>query len=68
MSAEGLDALRALVAADDEGARNLASLHADSFADAVMRLAAERGLEVTAADIDAARTQAAHAWNLRWIA
>jgi len=68
VSADGLAALRALVAADEDCARGLASVPDEACAEAVLRLAVERGLDVTPADLDAARAQAAYAWNLRWIA
>jgi len=67
MSREGLDALRARVSADPELARRLHGLEPERFAGEVARLAAELGLDVAEADLDAAIAQARMAWMLRWV-
>lgn len=66
MSQDGLAALRAHVAGDEACAQALSALPPEAFADAVLRLAAERGFDVTAADLGAAMVQAQRAWQMRW--
>ena len=64
---EGLDALRARVDEDVELARRLRRIAPERFVDEVCAVAAELGLEVTAAELDAAIAQGREAWALRWI-
>jgi hypothetical protein len=67
VSQDGLAALRAYVAADEACAQALSTLPTEAFAEAVLRLAAERGCEVTAADLNAAMVEAQRAWQMRWM-
>jgi hypothetical protein len=66
VSQDGLAALRAHVAGDEACAHALAALPSEAFADAVLRLAAERGFSVSAEDLDAANVAAQRAWQMRW--
>ena len=66
MSQDGLAALRAYVAGDEACAQTLSALPTQAFSDAVLRLAAECGFDVTAADLDAALVEAQRAWQMRW--
>jgi hypothetical protein len=67
VSKADLDRLRADVFLDPELAARLRRIDSAHFADEVCRLAGERGLDVTAADVDHATAAAQRAWMLRWI-
>lgn len=67
MSRQGLDALRARVHAEPELARRLRALEPERVDAELLRLAAERGDDVTRADLDAARALARQEWMLRWV-
>jgi uncharacterized protein YqfA (UPF0365 family) len=67
MAGEGLAALRARVGEDVELALRLRRIAPDRFVDDVRALAAELGLDVSAAELDAAMAQGRQAWALRWI-
>jgi uncharacterized protein YqfA (UPF0365 family) len=66
--AEGaLDALRARVGEDVELALRLRRIAPERFVDDVRALAAELGLDVSAAELEAAIAQGRQTWLLRWI-
>ena len=67
MSQRGLDALRARVHAEPELACRLRGLQPAAFAAEVLRVAAERGEDVTRHDLDAAAALARREWMLRWV-
>lgn len=67
MSQAGLEALRARVHGDPELARRLRALASDRFEAELLRLAAERGDDVTPRDVGEAIARARQAWMLRWV-
>ncbi|MBV8579083.1 MAG: Nif11 family protein [Candidatus Eremiobacteraeota bacterium] len=67
MSAEGLDALRARVAAAAAFARRLRRLPAAAFAAEAAQIAREAGYDVAEEDLRAAAADGARAWTMRWL-
>jgi hypothetical protein len=67
MAGEGLNALRARVDEDVELARRLRRIAPERFVDDVRALAAELGLDVPAAELEAAIAHGRQSWALRWI-
>lgn len=67
MKQEELDRLRAEVFRDPGLAARLRGTDPSRFTEEVLRLAAERGIPLTAADVDGAMLVARREWTLRWI-
>ena len=67
MARDELYRLRAEVFGDPELAAHLRRTDPSRFTEEVLRLAAERGIALTAADVDGAMLVARRAWTLRWI-
>jgi len=67
MAKEGLDALRARVGEDAELARRLRRIAPERFVEDVCAVASEFGLDVSAAELNAAIAQGRETWALRWI-
>jgi hypothetical protein len=67
VSRQGLEALRARVHGDPELARGLRRLAPERFEAELLRLAAERGDDVTPQDVGEARARARRDWMLRWV-
>ncbi len=67
MSAESLDALRARIHDDAALARQLAAVEDAHFTAAVLRLANDAALDVTADDVARAIETRRREWMLRWI-
>lgn len=67
MAKDELDRLRAEIFGDPGLAARLRRTAPERFAGEVQLLAAERGMALTAADVDAAIFAARREWTLRWI-
>ena len=67
MSADGLEALRAIVHADPALAAELAAMPVEDLEAELLHRAAELGLEVTRADLERCTSEAARDWTTRWL-
>ena len=67
MAEQGLNALRARAHGDADLALRLRRIAPERFVDDVRAVAAELGIDVSAAELEAAITQWRQAWALRWI-
>lgn len=63
----GLGALRMRVSGDAALAQRLKNIAPERFVDDVVALAAELGLDVTVAELEAAIAHGRREWTLRWI-
>jgi hypothetical protein len=65
---EGLEALRARVAADPKLARQLRRVAPERFAAEVVLIARELGYDLAETDVNDAASRGRTAWTMRWIA
>jgi hypothetical protein len=66
MSREGLERLRTLVHADPALALELRRLEAGALKPRLLTIAAERGLDLHANEVDEAVASGARDWMMRW--
>jgi hypothetical protein len=64
---DGMNALRARVHADFALAERLARVEPGRFTSALVEVAAELGIDVTAQDVEAAVTRGRGEWLQRWL-
>ncbi len=64
---DGMNALRARVHADFALARRLARVEPERFASAIVEVAGELGIDVTAKDVEAAVMRGRGEWLQRWL-
>ena len=67
MSKGDLDALRARIDEDRELALRLRRTLPDRFVAEVLRVASERGFDISETEIAAAMVSAQRAWMMRWV-